>query len=82
MNVSLLPPGEKHWHDATPTTAMNHIAIQEQLTGKTVDWMEKVSDGCDNNICHYHDILDHMVFCCIVQMQIMECKCKLSNECA
>jgi quercetin dioxygenase-like cupin family protein len=39
-----LPPGEKHWHGATSTTAMTHIAIQEQLDGKTVDWMEKVSD--------------------------------------
>lgn len=37
-------PGEKHWHGATPTTAMTHIAIQENLDGKTVDWLEKVSD--------------------------------------
>jgi quercetin dioxygenase-like cupin family protein len=37
-------PGEKHWHGATPTTAMTHIAIQEQLDGKAVDWMEKVSE--------------------------------------
>jgi quercetin dioxygenase-like cupin family protein len=37
-------PGEKHWHGATPTTAMTHTAIQEQLDGKVVDWMEKVSD--------------------------------------
>ena len=37
-------PGEKHWHGATATTAMTHVAIQEQLNGKTVDWMEKVSD--------------------------------------
>jgi quercetin dioxygenase-like cupin family protein len=36
------PPGEKHWHGATPTTA--HIAVQEQLDGKAVEWMEKVSD--------------------------------------
>jgi quercetin dioxygenase-like cupin family protein len=36
--------GEKHWHGAAPTTAMTHIAIQEQLEGKAVDWMEKVSD--------------------------------------
>ena len=36
--------GEKHWHGAAPTTAMSHIAIQEQLDGKTADWMEKVSD--------------------------------------
>jgi quercetin dioxygenase-like cupin family protein len=38
------PPGEKHWHGATPTTAMTHIAIQKNLDGKVVDWMEKVSD--------------------------------------
>ncbi len=38
------PPGEKHWHGATATTAMTHIAIQEQLDGKTADWMEQVSD--------------------------------------
>ena len=37
--------GEKHWHGATSTTAMTHIAIQEQLNGKMVDWMEKVTDG-------------------------------------
>jgi quercetin dioxygenase-like cupin family protein len=37
-------PGEKHWHGAAPTTAMTHIAIQEQLDGKVVDWMEKVRD--------------------------------------
>jgi quercetin dioxygenase-like cupin family protein len=36
--------GEKHWHGAAPTTAMTHIATQEQLNGKVVDWMEKVSD--------------------------------------
>ena len=38
------PPGEKHWHGATPTTAMTHISIVEQLDGKSADWMEKVSD--------------------------------------
>ena len=37
-------PGEKHWHGASPTTAMSHIAIQEMLDGKAVDWMEKVTD--------------------------------------
>jgi len=37
-------PGEKHWHGAAPTRAMTHIAILERLDGKTVDWMEKVSD--------------------------------------
>lgn len=36
--------GEKHWHGATPTTAMTHIAIQEELNGKVVEWMEKVTD--------------------------------------
>jgi quercetin dioxygenase-like cupin family protein len=36
--------GEKHWHGATPTTAMTHIAVQEQLDGKTAEWMEQVSD--------------------------------------
>ena len=43
-DVVWFPPGEKHWHGATATTAMTHIAIQEQLDGKVVDWMEKVSD--------------------------------------
>jgi quercetin dioxygenase-like cupin family protein len=43
-DIVWFPPGEKHWHGATPTTAMIHIAIQEQLEGKAVDWMEKVSD--------------------------------------
>ncbi|MGI8547614.1 MAG: hypothetical protein ACR2M1_09800 [Gemmatimonadaceae bacterium] len=37
-------PGEKHWHGASPSTPMTHIAIQEALDGKAVDWMEKVSD--------------------------------------
>ena len=43
-DVIWFPPGEKHWHGAAPTTAMTHIAIQERLDGKTVDWMEHVSD--------------------------------------
>jgi len=43
-DVVWFPPGEKHWHGATATTAMTHIAIQEQQDGKTVDWMEKVTD--------------------------------------
>ena len=43
-DVIWFSPGEKHWHGATPTTAMTHIAIQERLDGKTADWMEKVSD--------------------------------------
>ena len=37
-------PNEKHWHGAAPATAMTHIAIQERLDGKVVDWMERVSD--------------------------------------
>jgi quercetin dioxygenase-like cupin family protein len=44
-DVVWFPPGEKHWHGATRTTAMTHIAIQERLNGKAVDWLEKVSDG-------------------------------------
>jgi quercetin dioxygenase-like cupin family protein len=43
-DVVWIPPGEKHWHGASPTMAMTHIAIQEQLDGKTADWMERVSD--------------------------------------
>jgi quercetin dioxygenase-like cupin family protein len=43
-DVIWFPPGEKHWHGATPTTAMTHIAIQEALDGKLVEWMEKVSN--------------------------------------
>ena len=44
-DVVWFPPGEKHWHGATATTAMTHIAIQETLDGKAVEWMEKVSDA-------------------------------------
>ena len=43
-DVVWFSPGEKHWHGATPTTAMTHIAIQEKIDGKAVDWMEQVSD--------------------------------------
>ncbi len=43
-DVVRFEPGERHWHGAAPTTAMTHIAIQEQLDGKAVDWLEKVSD--------------------------------------
>ncbi len=43
-DVVWIPPGEKHWHGATPATAMTHIAIQEAMDGKTADWMEKVSE--------------------------------------
>jgi len=43
-DVVWFAPGEKHWHGATPTTGMTHIAILEELDGKTGDWMEKVTD--------------------------------------
>lgn len=43
-DVVWFAPGEKHWHGAAPTAAMTHIAIQEQLDGKAVDWLEHVSD--------------------------------------
>jgi quercetin dioxygenase-like cupin family protein len=43
-DVVWFPPGEKHWHGATPSTTMTHIAIQEQLDGKMVDWLQHVSD--------------------------------------
>lgn len=43
-DVIWFPPGEKHWHGATPTTAMTHIAIQEKLNGSAVEWMEHVTD--------------------------------------
>ena len=43
-DVVTVEPNEKHWHGAAPTTAMTHIAIQEELNGKVVEWMEKVTD--------------------------------------
>ena len=43
-DVVSFPPGEKHWHGASATTAMSHIAIQEKLDGSPVSWMEQVSD--------------------------------------
>ena len=43
-DVISIAPGEKHWHGASPTTAMTHIAIQERLHGKAVEWMEHVTD--------------------------------------
>jgi quercetin dioxygenase-like cupin family protein len=43
-DVVWIPPGEKHWHGATPTTAVSHIAIAEKLNGSPVDWMEHVAD--------------------------------------
>jgi len=44
-DVVWFEPGEKHWHGASPTNAMTHLAIQEALDGKAVDWMEHVSDA-------------------------------------
>lgn len=44
-DVISCPPGKKHWHGASPTTAMTHLAIQEALDGKFVEWMEKVTDA-------------------------------------
>lgn len=43
-DVISCPPGHKHWHGATATTGMSHIAVQEALNGKAVDWLEKVTD--------------------------------------
>jgi quercetin dioxygenase-like cupin family protein len=43
-DVIWTPPGEKHWHGAAPNSTMTHVAIQEALNGKNVDWMEKVTD--------------------------------------
>ena len=43
-DVVWFPPGEKHWHGATATTAMTHVALQEKLNGSPVDWLEHVSD--------------------------------------
>ena len=44
-DVVSFPPNEKHWHGAAPGTSMTHIAIQEELDGKVVEWMEQVSDA-------------------------------------
>jgi hypothetical protein len=56
-------PGEKHWHGATATTAMTHIAIQEALNGSPVDWMEHVTDeqyGAELKRCdHADDLTPH-----------------------
>ena len=43
-DVVWFPPGEKHWHGATPTTMMSHIGIGETIDNKNIDWLEKVSD--------------------------------------
>ncbi|BBE74111.1 (R)-mandelonitrile lyase [Oharaeibacter diazotrophicus] len=44
-DVVWFPPGEKHWHGAAPTTAMTHVAVQESLDGRAVDWLEHVTDA-------------------------------------
>ena len=44
-DVAWFPPGEKHWHGASPTTAMGHIALQAKLNGSPVTWMEQVADA-------------------------------------
>jgi quercetin dioxygenase-like cupin family protein len=44
-DVVWIPPGEKHWHGGSPTTAMTHMAMQEALDGNTADWMEPVTDA-------------------------------------
>ncbi len=44
-DVVWFEPGEKHWHGASPATAMQHIAVQEALDGRAVDWLEHVSDA-------------------------------------
>lgn len=44
-DIVWFPPGEKHWHGATATTGMSHVAIAEKLDGKSVDWMEQVTDA-------------------------------------
>ena len=44
-DVVAFAPGEKHWHGATPTTAMSHIAVQEKLNGTQVQWLEHVTDA-------------------------------------
>ncbi len=47
-DVLVCPPGHRHWHGATPTTAMTHIAVQEAVDGSAVHWMEHVSDALYN----------------------------------
>ncbi len=44
-DVVQIPPGVRHWHGASPTTSVTHIALQEQVEGRAVDWMEPVTDA-------------------------------------
>ena len=59
-DVVRIPPGRKHWHGATATTTVAHIAIQEQLDGKVVDWLEKVSDEQYRKEFRAEDIHEHL----------------------
>ena len=56
-DVAWIPSGEKHWHGATATTAMTHIAIQEQSDGKTADWMERSVMNNTITKIHYKNFL-------------------------
>ena len=53
-DVVWFPPGEKHWHGATSTNGMTHLAIQESLEGKAVDWLEHVTDAQIHGRIHRH----------------------------
>ena len=87
-DVVWFPPGLKHWHGASPTTAMTHIAIQEALDGKVVDWMEKVLQSqrqfgkCAKNSstifqvcsgCSSHGMWPHLSMNASVELLINEC---------
>ena len=52
-DVVWFSPGEKHWHGATPATAMTHIALQQKLDGKVLDWMEQVTDEQYGSSCPF-----------------------------
>jgi len=60
-DVVWFPPGLKHWHGATPTTAMTHIAVQEWLNGKAVDWLEKVHQSFRSNLSLYFTWWDQLM---------------------
>jgi quercetin dioxygenase-like cupin family protein len=59
-DVVWFEPNEKHWHGATATNGMSHIAIQENLDGKVVDWMEKVTDEQYNISAPFHDPFNYL----------------------
>jgi hypothetical protein len=54
--VGWFEPGEKHWHSASPTTAMSHIAIQEKLNESPVNWMEHVTDEQNTRLVDHRGI--------------------------